>query len=137
MRCRAVAREMLATLAVNLVWGLVLLLPVLYTGLRIRERQALLDRTVGTLHQEDAAHHTATSLMVALPVCLVIAFLAQVGLFLLYNYRLHAWQEIVHEERIADIFTSHIDTSQRHGRAKQLGASVKKTICEICDVNLN
>ena len=104
LRCRGVAREMLATLAVNLLWGLVLLVPVLYTGFRIKERHALLVHTVGAMLQEDAAHHTAT--MVALPTFLVLAAIAQAGLFLLYNYRLHPWHQIVSEERISDIFSS-------------------------------
>ena len=108
LRCRGVAREMLATLAVNLLWGLVLLVPVLYTGFRIKERHVLLVRTVGAMLQEDEAHHTTTMLMVALPTFLVLAAIAQAGLFLLYNYHLHPWHQIVSEERISDIFSSRV-----------------------------
>ena len=97
MRCRQVTKEMFLTLTTNLLWSFSLLIPVFYTGSMIMSRHSLLARTVGTLEQEEAALITAVSLMILLPVCILITFLGQLGLYLLYNYRLHPWKEIVQD----------------------------------------
>ena len=64
----------------------------------------MLKMTIGTFPEEDKAYNLVTILMWALPLSLVIASMLELGLFLLFNGRMHPWKDILNND------TEKIDT---------------------------
>ena len=65
---------------------------------RVLERHRLLEATIGTLPEEKVARNTCVLLASILPIGLLLCFLLQIALFLLYNFKLHPWAKIIQQD---------------------------------------
>ena len=74
----------------------------LHSGMRVRSRHHLLQMTIGTFPEENETYTLLTTLMFVLPIGLVTASLLEWGLFILYNYKLHPWREILKSDQSDD-----------------------------------
>ena len=54
-----------------------------------------MQRTIGTFPEEDQVYILAVSLMIILPSALLVLSLLEIGLFLLYNTKMHPWKALL------------------------------------------
>merc|ERR1719384_1514824 len=93
---------MILTMAVNFIFNLVMLVPLIYTGSKINERHALLEGTIGILKTEDHSYKRVHLLLnISLPF-FIIASVLEPAVYMFYNTKFHPWKDILIEDEIVD-----------------------------------
>lgn len=93
-KMQQVKEEMSAAMLMNFFWHAVMLVPILFTGTKVRARHQLLKMTIGTFPEEEETYNLVTILMIVLPIGLLLLSFLELGLFLLYNGKMHPWKAI-------------------------------------------
>ena len=107
-RLQEVVKEVLLTLAVNKVIGLIMLLPLICTGIysslqilvcilikylvyKIDERHQLLSKSIGTRPEEDVSYSRAQVILPAVIVFFVVGSFVEAAAYWLFNYKVQCW----------------------------------------------
>eukprot|EP00092_Neocalanus_flemingeri_P014490 GFUD01015635.1.p1 GENE.GFUD01015635.1~~GFUD01015635.1.p1 ORF type:complete len:658 (-),score=149.01 GFUD01015635.1:173-2146(-) len=98
-RWRQVWREMVAMEMITWLANIILVLPILVTGIYVRERHFLTALSVGSFDEEIEAFNLVTLLMWVLPLSVTVVALLDLALFHLYNINYHPWKLILVDDK--------------------------------------
>ena len=79
--------EMAWSLSINHLFSLVMLVPLWYTGYKIRSRHFFLRMLIGTKPEEDESFDNINNLLIVITLTIVFSCLMETFLYFLYNYK--------------------------------------------------
>ena len=84
-RHKSVNIEMVATMAVNLVFNIVMLVPVFSTASKIKDRHIILGQSIGVRSEETISYDNSVTLVTSLSVIFPLLSVLELLTYLLYN----------------------------------------------------
>jgi len=94
----SVLKETLWMTSLQAVSNLLLLVPLLVTASKVRERHSVLVVNIGTFAEEDKAHDLLNSLSMSLPIVVMVIWVLDALLAAVYLKWLHPWKILLQEE---------------------------------------
>merc|ERR1719500_1099709 len=94
----SVLKETLWMTSFQVVSNLLLLVPLLVTASKVRERHSVLVLNIGTFAEEDEAYKLLNNLSVSLPLVVIVTCILDVLLAGVYLKWLHPWKILLQEE---------------------------------------
>merc|ERR1719397_2112638 len=115
-RRREVVRELAATQLVNCIFNLLLLTPIIVTGMNIRKRHEFIHPVMGAFPEEVEAYTLVSFLMWLLPLLVVLGAGIDFALFCVYQMKLHTWKGLLIEAAQAeDVFADDKNSNKTNG----------------------
>merc|ERR1719264_1758142 len=94
----SVLKETLWMTSFQVVSNLLLLVPLLVTASKVRERHSVLVLNIGTFAEEDEAYELLNNLNVYLPLVVIVTWILDALLAIVYLKWLHPWKILLQEE---------------------------------------
>merc|ERR1719264_1580723 len=94
----SVQKETLWMTSLQAVSNLLLLVPLLVTASKVSERHSVLVLNIGTFAEEDEAYELLNILRISLPVVVIITWIFNALLAVVYLKWLHPWKILLQEE---------------------------------------
>jgi hypothetical protein len=94
----SVLKETLCMASLQAVSNLLLLVPLLVTASKVRERHSVLVLNIGTFAEEDEAYELLNNLSVSLPFIVMVTWILDALLAIVYLKWLHPWKILLQEE---------------------------------------
>merc|ERR1712037_808443 len=98
MNFDSVLKETLCMASLQAVSNLLLLVPILVTASKVRERHSVLVLNIGTFAEEDEAYELLNNLSVSLPFIVIVTCILDALLAGVYLKWLHPWKILLQEE---------------------------------------
>merc|ERR1719278_2483246 len=96
--CDSVLKETLWMSSLQTVSNLLLLVPLLVTAFKVRERHSVLLLNIGTFAEEDEAYELLNNLSMSLPFVVMIVWIFDALLGAVYLKWVHPWKILLQEE---------------------------------------
>ena len=90
-----VNKEMCYNIAINAIFGLLMITPLMYTVLQISERHQLLERTIKPRSEEVESYNFARTFQGVVILCVAAFTLLELIFFNIYHNKFHPWIKIV------------------------------------------
>jgi len=94
----SVLKETMWMSSLQAVSNLLLLVPLLVTASKVRERHSVLVLNIGTFAEEDEAYELLNNLIVSLPLVVLVTWIFDALLAIVYLKWLHPWKILLQEE---------------------------------------